>query len=345
MQPSPAAGSGESAAPPIGRGTWLGPPDAIAAALSRPSFAALDEIGTIVVEGADATAFLHAQLTNDARALAPQRAQLDGYCTAKGRLLAIFLHVRFGESHLLLAPAELVAGLVRRLSTYVLRAKVRIHDASTQWAVYGVFGRGAGSGAPFPGLAMPTQDWDLSASPEALLVRLPAATGGVDRLLLAAQRPAVEALVAHAAHAGLSPSASTAWWSAQVDAGEPAIFAATQERYIPQMLNLDALGGVNFKKGCYPGQEVVARTQYLGKLRRHLSIGNCAQARIGDDVFEDGKSDPIGSVVLAATAPGGGVDLLFESTDPAAGAALRVGSAGGPPLHARNVPNAGPGAA
>jgi len=343
MQPEPASDAPSTQTPSDNAGTWLADATQVAKALAGPSVAPLDELGVIQVEGEDAAAFLHGQLTNDVRSLAGGKAQLDGYCTPKGRLLAIFLHLRIGASHLLVAPAGIVPALARRLSVYVLRSKVRVVDASAKWALFGAFGRGAAqalaSCADLLGSAeVPMQEWSVTECTAGWLARLRSAPGAVDRLLLACPRSTAASLLERAAACGMNVVEPAAWWSAQIAAGEPAVFAATQERYVPQMLNLDALGAVNFKKGCYPGQEVVARTQYLGKLRRHLSIGHAEAARIGDDVFEDGKAEPIGSVVLAATSPVGGVDALFEGTDPAEGARLRVGAANGPVLSLRELP-------
>jgi folate-binding protein YgfZ len=106
----------------------------------------------------------------------------------------------------------------------------------------------------------------------------------------------------------------TLWWISEIDAAVPTVFAATQEKFVPQMLNLEVLGGVDFKKGCYPGQEVVARSQYLGKLKRRMNVAHVegAQTAPGADVFQSGGQQPIGSVVMAATWSGG-TELLFEA--------------------------------
>jgi hypothetical protein len=134
--------------------------------------------------------------------------------------------------------------------------------------------------------------------------------------------------------------ASGVWWWTQIDAAIPDVFAATQEKFVPQMINLEVLGGVNFKKGCYPGQEVVARSQYLGKLRRRMSIAHVdGTASAGADVFVDGEAQPVGTIVMSASAPGGGVDLLFECPVERLGAtSLRATAPDGPPLATRSLP-------
>jgi hypothetical protein len=129
------------------------------------------------------------------------------------------------------------------------------------------------------------------------------------------------------------------WWT-QIDAGIPDVFAATREKFVPQMINLEVLGGVSFKKGCYPGQEIVARSQYLGKLRRRMSIAHTDGAtRAGADVFTEGEAQPIGVVVMAAAAPDGGMDLLLERPVDRA-VTLHAGAADGPVVTERALPYA-----
>ena len=119
----------------------------------------------------------------------------------------------------------------------------------------------------------------------------------------------------------------------------PAVFAETQELFVPQAVNLEVLGGVDFRKGCYPGQEVVARSQYLGKLRRRMFLAHGSAIGAEADIFQDGATEPVGRIVLAAGAPAGGWDLLFECpTDRAAGASLRAGGADAAPLQLRDLP-------
>jgi folate-binding protein YgfZ len=142
--------------------------------------------------------------------------------------------------------------------------------------------------------------------------------------------------------ASLRVVSSDAWWWSEVAAGIPTVFLATQEKFVPQMINFEVLGGVNFKKGCYPGQEIVARSQYLGKLKRRMQV---AHAKVedppapGSDVFQSAQEQPVGTVVMAAHAPGGGVDLLFEAPlDRIGTGTLHIGSASGAELHIRPLP-------
>jgi folate-binding protein YgfZ len=139
--------------------------------------------------------------------------------------------------------------------------------------------------------------------------------------------------------AELPAVASGAFWWSEIDAGVPTVFASTQEKFVPQMINFELVGGVSFSKGCYPGQEVVARSQYRGRLKRRMQLAHCAAAApAGADVFSAGDAEAAGTVVMAATAPDGGFDLLLECPLEKAEAALHLGAPGGPLLELRALP-------
>ena len=290
---------------------WHAPPADLARALSEPTLAALDELGVIAADGDDASAFLHAQLTNDSQGLDGHRVQLSGYCTAKGRLLAVFEQWRDGSTICLQLPREILAPVMKRLAMFVLRAKVTLVDASARWATFGLVGPGSTQAlaaafgvAPAPaatalvdGVRI-THLADGTRARERFVLRVAADAAGDLRHRLSS----------------VAPVASGVWWWSQVDAAVPTVLAATQEAFVPQMINLEVLGGVNFKKGCYPGQEVVARSQFRGQLRRRLSLAHADADDLvaGGDVSLRGREEPVGRIVLAAAAPGGGMDLLFE---------------------------------
>lgn len=318
-------------------GTWTADAAALERALAGPSLALLDEFGVIAASGADAASFLHAQLTNDVANLAPDAVQLNGYCNAKGRLLAVFTNWRSTDSIYLQLPREILPAVRKRLSMFVLRSKVTLADASDEWTALGLIGRGAArllqeaSGLPRP--------VDASvAIGEARIARLRPSPRVDERFVLLVPTRELADWLARLQAAQRIDSA--AWWWSQIDAGVPDVFAATQEKFVPQMINLEVLGGVNFRKGCYPGQEVVARSQYLGKLRRRMGIAHVdGHATAGADVYADGQAQPVGTVVMAATAPGGGMDLLFECpVERVAGGVLHVGSLAGPVLAVRPLP-------
>jgi folate-binding protein YgfZ len=267
-----------------------------------PVHAQLDEFGVIEARGPDVEAFLQAQLTNDVAQLAREGVQLNGYCTAKGRLLAVFTAWRDAEAVYLQLPREILPSLLKRLSMFVLRAKVRLSDVSAQWTRTAVFGKGSAAALGAFGAAS-LEPWQAAASGALRLLRLSdAPSSGPRFLLIAPEAPALPT----------TRVSSAAWWWTQADAAVPDVFLATQEAFVPQMINLEVLGGVSFRKGCFPGQEVVARSQYLGKLRRRMSVAQTTgQATIGADVL-DASGAPVGKIVLAAGAPDGTTTLLFE---------------------------------
>lgn len=318
-------------------GTWNADVAALERALAGPALAVLEEFGVIAASGADAASFLHAQLTNDVANLAADAVQLNGYCNAKGRLLAVFTNWRGAEAIYLQLPREILPAVRKRLSMFVLRAKVTLADASDEWAALGLMGRGAGRLLQ-EAIGLPQPVHTSVAAGQARIVRLRPSPRIDERFLLLV--PARELADWLARLQAAQRVDSAAWWWSQIDAGIPDVFAATQEKFVPQMINLEVLGGVNFKKGCYPGQEVVARSQYLGKLRRRMAIAHVeGSAAAGADVYADGEVQPVGTVVMAATAPGGGMDLLFECpVDRVVAGVLRVGGPEGAALAVRPLP-------
>ena len=263
--------------------------------------ARIEEFGVIEARGPDAESFLQAQLTNDVTQLANSGMQLDGYCTAKGRMLAAFTTWRDADAVYLQLPREILPAVLKRLSMFVLRAKVKLADASANWSCTAVFGNGSTATLDTLGAAA-LRPWRATNAGGVRALRLSDSPAAGSRFLLLAPEPPALA----------TPRVSSAaWWWTQADAAVPDVFLATQEAFVPQMINFEVLGGVNFRKGCYPGQEVVARSQYLGKLRRRMSVAHTTgQATIGADIHD--AAGAVGKVVLAAGAPDGTTTLLFE---------------------------------
>jgi folate-binding protein YgfZ len=316
-------------------GTWHAPRDELAHALRAPALAAIEELGVVGVSGADAIPFLQAQLTNDTQGLDEERVQLSGYCTAKGRLLAVFDQWREADAVCLQLPREILAPVMKRLAMFVLRAKARLEDTSSAWATLGLVG--PGSAQLIEQVFRTSPDAGASVKSDGVrIARLADGTQARERFVLRMAAEAAAPVRARLAAARLVGSG--VWWWSQVDAAHPTVVAATQEAFVPQMINLEVLGGVNFKKGCYPGQEVVARSQYLGKLRRRMSLGHVAADDVtaGGDVWFAGQDAPAGKVVLAAAAPAGGMDVLIECpVDRLDQQSLHVG---GVPLALRPLP-------
>jgi hypothetical protein len=305
------------------------PDEERAAVASGTTLHALTADAVLEVTGENADTFLQGQLSNDVDALNETRAQLSTYCTPQGRMLASLLVWRRAEAFLLQLPAELAAPIRSRLQKYVLRAKVKLGDASERWAILGIAGPGARAlleaafgAAPPERMGKLDFEWGsmvcVSSELYEVMVLDDSATAQWDRL------------------AGPARPSGTQWWRWRlIQAGLPVITAATRELFVPQMANMDTLGAVSFDKGCYPGQEIVARAQYRGQVRRRLLRlhAEAGGPQPGQALFAPSAA-AVGTVVNAAPAPAGGFDVLavvqVESTG--RGARLRLGSADGPAL-------------
>jgi len=321
---------------------------------SRPSAADFDapgaympltQFGVIDVAGADAATFLHTQLTNDVEHLDAASARLAGYCSPKGRLLASFLAWRAGHDVRLLVSKDIQAAVQKRLSMFVLRAKAKLSDANDTLAVVGFAGdvRGVLSGI-FD--ALPDGVHVKVDGPAGALIRLPDAAGRL-RYLWIGPRAEVDARLA--ALDGKLPAVSPAVWDwLDVRAGEPRVTQPAVEQFVPQMVNFDVIGAVNFRKGCYPGQEVVARSQYRGTIKRRTALAHVAgdtdTVHAGIEVFHsDDPGQPCGMIVNAAAAPVGGVDVLVEIKLAALeSGSVHLGAADGPALAFAPLPYALP---
>jgi len=293
----------------------------------------LDSLGVLRVRGADARSFLQGQVSNDVTQLVAERALLAGYHNPQGRVIALLRLVQLASDDVLaILPRELIAPVAERLAKFILRAKVKMADESAQWAITGVVECAAPSGAARR--AAPTAAADGSAP--ALAAALPAAVNGVTRIDAAlavrvAESPARWLLVSPLAEplplSGCRRAGAEVWQRLAVAAGEPQVYAATSEAFVAQMLNLDALGAIAFDKGCYTGQEIIARAHYRGKVKRRLRrFLAAAPARLnpGDDgELEDGHSF---KVVDAAQRPDGRWEFLAVT---ALGTAPAESGAGG----------------
>ncbi|MGE0384710.1 MAG: folate-binding protein YgfZ [Gammaproteobacteria bacterium] len=221
----------------------------------------LDHLALIDVRGADARAFLAAQLTSDLRRVTPAASQLSAWCTAQGRVIATLRVVEMDAGFVLVLARDLVEPVLRRLRMFVLRSKVTL-AAAAELAVFGV------RGAP-PGWAPDALPRDVDGATRfdsGVVVRV---HGTPMRHLLLAQPATIDRLRTAARTAG-SLRDALAWRHADIDAGIAHVALAASEQFLPQMLNLDCVGAVAFDKGCYPGQEVVARLKYRGQLKRRM---------------------------------------------------------------------------
>ncbi|AKQ55922.1 CAF17-like 4Fe-4S cluster assembly/insertion protein YgfZ [Bordetella hinzii] len=305
-----------------------------------PRFAPLSGLRVLTAAGPDALGFLHGQLTQDVNGLPPEGARLAGYCTAKGRLLATLVMWRAGaESVEALVRADLAEALVKRLSMFVLRAKVKIGLADR--AVAGVTASPAQLDAlsQAAGGALPTTAWTRADLPSGTWIAAPGASLRWWWVADAAQIHGHGAALA----ALLGKDDEDSWRAADLAAGLPWIAAATQDLFIPQTVNLELIGGVSFTKGCYPGQEVVARSHYRGTVKRRMAYGTAALPvpAPGLDVYDAADpGEPVGRVIDAARA-GDAASLLFETTLAALPAGqLRLGAPDGPAITLAELPYA-----
>ena len=279
----------------------------------------LPHLGIIRVEGEDAAKFLQGQLTQDFSLLGMSEARLAAFCSAKGRMQASFVGFKCGPADILLVMSrDILPATLKRLSMFVLRAKAKLSDATSAFDLYGIAGDACRQLAP--ALREPWAKTDVG---DALAVSLYPADGQPRALWIA---PA-----GSAAPQGASMNHATWLWG-EVRSGIATITAPIADAFVPQMLNYELVGGVNFQKGCYPGQEVVARSQFRGTLKRRAYLAHSAEPlATGTEVFhESDAGQPCGTVAQAAQAPGGGWDAIVSMQISAAqGGRLSAGSADG----------------
>lgn len=313
------------------------------AALAAGFVAPVTDQGLIALDGEDSASFLHNQLTNDVEHLGLGDARLAGYCSPKGRLLASFLMWRNETTIFLQLSRDIQAAVQKRLSMFVLRAKTKLSDATEATANQVVLGLGGGLAEAVLQTwfdTLPAKPFAKIDHPLGTLIRVADAFGAARyQWLLSAE---VAQTVAGELAGRLTVGGNQAWHLSEIHAGIPQIAKATQEQFVPQMVNLELLGGVNFKKGCYPGQEIVARSQYLGKLKRRTTLVSIPDptAAAGAEVFATADPEqPCGMIVNAAANGLGGVDALVEMKLAAIDAAsVRLGSAQGPALAFLDMP-------
>ncbi|MBV7534643.1 folate-binding protein [Duganella sp. sic0402] len=305
--------------------------------------APITDLGLIALDGEESASFLHTQLTNDVEHLGQGEARLAGYCSPKGRLLASFLMWRNETTIFLQLPRDIQAAVQKRLSMFVLRAKTKLSDAGelpAHQVVLGLGGALADAALQSWFDALPAQPFSKLDHPLGTLIRVADAFGAPRyQWLLSAET--AQNVVPELADK-LNVGGNDAWHLSEIHAGIPQIGKATQEQFVPQMINFELLGGVNFKKGCYPGQEIVARSQYLGKLKRRTTLVSIPDlsAAAGQEVFATADPEqPCGMIVNAAPNGNGGVDALVEMKLAAIEAAsVRLGSAQGPALAFLDMP-------
>jgi folate-binding protein YgfZ len=295
----------------------------------------LSAYDVIKFSGEDTQTFLQGQLTNDIRLATPDRSQYSGYCTPKGRMLATFLIWRDDEGYNLQLPASLREAIQKRLSMFILRSKVKARDASDETVRIGIAGAHADQALRRVYPDLPQEPNAVAAHGSDIIIALP---GGRYEIVASPEKAAAlwDTLTQEATPVGSS------WWTwFDIQAGVPTVTPSTQEEFVPQMVNYELIGGVNFQKGCYPGQEIVARTQYLGKLKRRMYLAHTdAAPAVGQPLYSpDMQEQSIGMIVNAHASPLGGHDVLavIQSSSQEAGE-IHLGSLDGPQLRFLELP-------
>ncbi len=297
----------------------------------------LPHLGIIRAAGEESVKFLQGQLTQDVALMGLNDARLAAFCNAKGRMQASFvMFKRSPDDILLVCSRDILAATLKRLSMFVMRAKVKLSDASAEFQLYGLAGQALEA---ITGAAQPT--WtklDVGAASVAFLY--PGAGQPCALWCAPAGTPAPEGALIDVA----------LWHWLTVQSGVSMITQPIFEAFVPQMLNYESVGGVNFKKGCYPGQEIVARSQYRGTIkRRAYLVHSDTAASVGQEVFHaDDAAQPCGLVAAAAPSPLGGFDAIVSMQTSAAADALAragetrltLGAPAGPGLQLQPLPYA-----
>lgn len=285
-------------------------------------------LGAIRASGEDACAFLHNLFSNDVKKLGPNEAQFTSFNSPKGRMLASIVLWREAGDYLLTLSADIHAAMLKKLSMYILRSKVRLMDDGGDTALIGLAGPQAGAALESAGLGIPGAEL-ATASGLATVVRL-----DDSRFIVSAPISEAPNLWTKFVAAGAQPAGSAAWQWLDIRAGQPVVTQPVQEEFVVQMVNYDLIGGVSFNKGCYPGQEIVARTHYLGKLKKRMYRihADVAALAAGTDLYAPDFGDQsAGKVVSAAPAPDGGFDaLVVLQTSSAEGGKATIGAPDGP---------------
>ena len=283
----------------------------------------LPHLGVIEVSGSDAVSFLHNQLTHDLALVPADAVRFCAFCNAKGRMQATFVaNVHAPDTVWLVCRRDVLAAVCKRLSMFVLRAKARLRDASDEMSLWGLVG------GPLPSA------WKKQTLMGGTAMGLYPAAGHARALWVA---PVGQSPVSDAHPAGLSLDA---WMWGEVMAGVADVQAATAEAFVPQMLNHESVDGVSFKKGCYPGQEVVARSQFRGAIKRRAFVLSGPAMQVGQVVFSSHEAtQECGIIAQAAqSADGGGVAIACLQTAAVDASTLHLGQADGPLLQLLPLP-------
>jgi len=307
----------------------------LAAAKNGTILADLSQLGLTAFSGEETVAFLQGQLTNDVRQLHANTAQWNGYCSPKGRLLGNFLMWRQGDDVVLQLSGDIRESVQKKLAMFIMRSKTKARDASDENVRLVIAGP----------QALGAVQSVLGTVPEAPMHSVQTESGYVIRVssdkFVLSLIPASAEQVWLALASSATPVGAPVWDGLRLNAGIPMITAATQDQFVPQMVNLEVIGGVSFQKGCYTGQEIVARSQYLGKLKRRMFLAHVdSEAAPGDSLYSaDMDGQATGMVVNVAPSVEGGVDLLaVMQVESAKSSTMHLKALDGPALTLKALP-------
>lgn len=299
----------------------------------------LSQLALLRVDGTDRDSFLQGQLSNDIRIVDATHAQLSAYCNPKGRMFAVFLVFKRDDALYLQLPSILAESVTRRLRMFVLRAKVKLEPAEADLLRIGLSGPNAAERVHQTLGHAPESPYDSFTANSVTAIRLPGPHPRFEIVAPAASMPTLWKQLAKAA----TPVGNGPWAWLDIEAGLPTILPATSEEFVPQMANLELVGGVSFTKGCYPGQEIVARMHYLGRLKQRMHRGHVetqAAPQAGDKLYvrEFGEQSA-GMIVDAQPSPDRGYDLLaVVQQELAANGEFHLGGISGPVVRLAPVP-------
>ncbi len=314
------------------------PQQELKAAASQSVIADLSQFGLLHFSGDDAQLFLNNLLSSDIKHQQPGQAQYSSFSTPKGRMLASMLVIRSESGFLIQLPASLREAMQRKLSMYILRSKVKVVDAGIDTALLGLAGPDAATMLKQYFGTVPAQPMETVFAGTAAITQLAPAM-----FLLHANIDTAPALFAQMQQQGAIPVGEPAWRWLSLQTGFAWIYPATQEQFVAQMANMELVGAVSFTKGCYPGQEIVARMQYLGKLKRRMALVHIdcdiADAPPGRELYSpELPGQAIGMLADSAPSPEGGIDALAVVQISCWEHGVTLGGSDGPALSVRPLP-------
>lgn len=309
------------------------------AASAGDSVVDLSHLALLRVSGSDRVTFLNGQLTNDIQRVDAAHSQLSAWCSSKGRMLALFRVMEFDQSYLLQLPAVLGVDVIKRLRMYVLRAKVTIETVDDTLVHFGIAGQGSAARLQEMIGSLPSTVNHVITSGGLICVRL---HGAIPRFEIVGTPGAAGSLWMELTKSAIRAGAA-AWEWFDILAGIPTVLPQTSDAFVPQMVNLDAIDAVSFDKGCYTGQEIVARVHYRGRIKQRMHrahVQDSAAPQPGDSVFaSEPPGQSAGTVVISAASPDGGYDLLAViQSDSVARGELHLYRGDGPTLAVQSLP-------